>query len=697
MTIEFRLDGALLPYQTVRLTGGGGGVQGLPSAAWYCEPMTAGIVIDDVDGTLDIDGWHTFTVEESACTSAPRLFTGWITGKSISRGPYRIGAGRQWNCDIIDQNALFSFEVFRASSAKRPAETDVARMQFMIASAPMAFTPVADNGRFSTANPVNFGDADYVTQYPSEMVLSVAGTAGKNAYAYWDQAAREIAFHYDLVDANPACTLRISNVSTDIDSTTTFGPLIDAELVRSPEDVYTGILFGYRGGYAYGRRQATIDDLSPSEFSPTEFHRDLVYRSDRVGRLATAQALVASMLEAKANEQDTITVTVQLPATKVGLVDAGMKIDVKFSHLPGYEAFTSLAIIRRDYKPTDGHDALYDVRLELSNASAPRGPGGGDPGGFPPEPEPCDLAWVQSSNINVNSTNIEVILPFTPTIGNTVVLDFGMRTTGLIIDLGSAWTDLTGVIGFAPSAQDFAVQRFYKVWDADDVNPIPFDFDGSGGSGGDNNFLRCLATELSGAMTPFVTDTETTDVNYCAPPTMCGTVTVDSGTSVLLLGVASIARNVSSSNSFTPNGSATEAIDISQGSRVPMWLGYELTTGTGSGQSMSAQIVGCPGNAANGYGGILTAFVCTSGDPDAVCIESGQPSPEDEAVTPPTGDGTTTTFTTRCPFADETLHVKVDNLNQDAAVASYDGAAGTFTLGFAPVAGEQVTVNYLGR
>jgi hypothetical protein len=49
----------------------------------------------------------------------------------------------------------------------------------------------------------------------------------------------------------------------------------------------------------------------------------------------------------------------------------------------------------------------------------------------------------------------------------------------------------------------------------------------------------------------------------------------------------------------------------------------------------------------------------------------------------PTPDGSTTTFSTAVPFADGSLKVYVDRLHQSAAVTSYDGVAGTFTLGFA--------------
>ena len=66
-------------------------------------------------------------------------------------------------------------------------------------------------------------------------------------------------------------------------------------------------------------------------------------------------------------------------------------------------------------------------------------------------------------------------------------------------------------------------------------------------------------------------------------------------------------------------------------------------------------------------------------------------------VPTPTPDGTTTTFTTTYPFIDGSLEVFVDRLDQTPAVLSYDGAARTFTLGFAPQVGELVECNYQSR
>ncbi len=87
------------------------------------------------------------------------------------------------------------------------------------------------------------------------------------------------------------------------------------------------------------------------------------------------------------------------------------------------------------------------------------------------------------------------------------------------------------------------------------------------------------------------------------------------------------------------------------------------------------------------------ALICSGGSPVP-------PSPAQwtyDEIPTPAPDGVTTTFTLAFPFADGSLLVKVDRLDQTAALASYDGASGTFTLLFAPKVGELVEVTYQGR
>jgi hypothetical protein len=53
--------------------------------------------------------------------------------------------------------------------------------------------------------------------------------------------------------------------------------------------------------------------------------------------------------------------------------------------------------------------------------------------------------------------------------------------------------------------------------------------------------------------------------------------------------------------------------------------------------------------------------------------------------------------TTLWPFANGTLKVFVDDVEQTAKLVSQDGATGDFVLGFTPTPTEVVTVEYVGR
>lgn len=610
MSQEYRVDGTLLTNK-VRLTKGGlvNGVEGLPSSAWYGEPMTAGVIIDDEDAELDLVGWHTFTVDETACTSRPRIFTGWLTGRTVSRGPYKDGPKRIWDCDIIDQNALFSFEVFRASSAKRPAETDIVRAAWALASAPMAGTPVADNGRANfTDNPVNFSEADYVTQYPVELYTSIAGTAGKNFYAYWDDAAEEISLHYDLVGSNPLSSLAISNDIADTDSTT-FYPFLDGALSRSPEGVYTGILFGYKGSYVYARRQDTIDALSPTEFSPVNFLRDLVYRTDRVGLQATAEALVQDQLVAHSVEQDTITCMVQLPAFQVNLLHAGDSVDVTFTHLPGYETATPVDVIRRNVIPSPGRRDFYDVHLELSNSPSARGPAGGSGDDFP-HPEPGSHWWAATFSVAGDSF------------------------------------DYSGVTrdGFQPDTD-------YLFW-------LEIVEQAGVGTYGSNAGPQ----------------TDLADVGLNSPDLAIDTPEF-----------ANVSGNMSLSTTHPGGDTTVWSGTIHTNASVDPLDVFDMRATTADDDHSGDHIT------------FVSFWFDPVGDPDFEPIPPASGQQINNESPSPITDGTTTVFTTLWPYADGSLRVYVDNLNQTAAVTESDPATGEFTLAFAPTSTERIRVYYQAR
>src|SRR6185369_11815808 len=112
MTKVFKIDGNTLPDGAILMEGGRtslpGGIAGLPVAAWYCEPGIGTINVDDPDGDYDLQGWHTFTVDETESVGTERQWSGWLIGRRVTRGPYKDGPARVWEVDILEINGLFN-------------------------------------------------------------------------------------------------------------------------------------------------------------------------------------------------------------------------------------------------------------------------------------------------------------------------------------------------------------------------------------------------------------------------------------------------------------------------------------------------------------------------------------------------------------------------------------------------------------
>jgi hypothetical protein len=698
VTIEFRLDGSLLPYQTVRLVGEGG-VSGLPAAAWFCEPAIAGIQIEDQSNSsflaAHLQGWHVFTVDETAC-SKPRIFTGWIIGRRISRmrDSNRTTFTRVWDCDIIDQNALFSFQVFRANSAIRPAETDLARVAWAIASAPMATTPVHDDGRFNTTdNPGNLSETNFVRQYPIDLFSSCAGQTGKNVYAYWDDSAGNIGIHYDLLGVGPSATVQISNVESDItrDAAQTitgnvYYPLRDAELTRSPDDQYTGILLDYVGGAVYGENNTLIDDLSPTSLSPSTFKRDLMISSDRISRLATANAQLATQLDIHADEKDTIICTIRVPNTKVNLINAGDIATVRFSHIPGYETATPLAITRRNVVPTRGVHDSYDIRLEMRNWGV-RSPGGGDAGDTPQQGG-CDPQLVGSTELVQGSGTFVgsgMDIDWTPSSGDLNVIYILVRSAYDLTPTG--YTGIGSWQSDPSGTKSMQCRFFYRICDGTEGTHIAFT-----NTSGSNNFTYVNVsgwTDL-GSFHSLDTATETTSQN--ADPFLYASnliTGITPGSAGLMMSALMPSLNINDPWFPSPTGDTGPFVTTlgkpgeTGGSEAKGWLAaYPFPHAAPSGQT-AFSIEDTPAGGISRGSAYLVAWF------DGECTDTGIPPVGGVGIQREFiayGDGTTTAFNTHYAYLPGSLRVFVDAVEIVNGLTETDPVTGAFTLDFAPLA-----------
>jgi len=85
-----------------------------------------------------------------------------------------------------------------------------------------------------------------------------------------------------------------------------------------------------------------------------------------IGRASTALLAANRFLVAHSHERDRIVCTMRsVPAEFAGLVRAGQRISVQFSHEPGYETFVWMRIVACNPGPESDIGDLYDIDLEL--------------------------------------------------------------------------------------------------------------------------------------------------------------------------------------------------------------------------------------------------------------------------------------------------------------------------------------------
>jgi hypothetical protein len=177
---------------------------------------------------------------------------------------------------------------------------------------------------------------------------------------FWDPISAAVRLFFNNDSEHTAhCTLAISNVVADIDSTVTFAPDSVAKLTREPDQVYSDVCVEYFDGTKKLYRSR------PSTYA-TYVRRSTTIQRPYTKGLATATAQAEKFLDKHAVETDRITCTIRVPAASAGLVQAGQQISCKFSHLGApYTSFTWMRIVSCSPRPTDDTGYWYDVALEL--------------------------------------------------------------------------------------------------------------------------------------------------------------------------------------------------------------------------------------------------------------------------------------------------------------------------------------------
>lgn len=408
-----------LGNEVVRL----GDVQGFTEMAEHLQAGTCTVIFDDPDADVGhsgdaILGLQRFEIDETEAASGNRRLYSAIIGERRYRrradaptDSLRQGASREIEVQLHDLNFLVSKRIIPQSdrTAIRPRESVDERMAWILASDYMG--TVVDNGKVHS-NSTMLTKTDYRGQRAANVIgdCELGAGFGWNAFVYWDEAASEAALFFQNANTSTdyTSTLRLTNVFADADawtdpSATTF-IATDIELSRSPDQLGSHVFLPYRNGAVYRSRDATVDVYG---------HKDIAAPNANVSKRDRAREIADDFLFQHRNEEDRITLMVELPPSHVNLLRHGHRVQVKFQHLPGYEDWTWCRVTMRSPGQTKPTDDRYFVRLELS----PQEPGCSE------EPELVQWTYADADDVGVPGFDrIRFSLDADSTIGNLLVL-----------------------------------------------------------------------------------------------------------------------------------------------------------------------------------------------------------------------------------------------------------------------------------
>jgi hypothetical protein len=314
---------------------------------------------DDPDGSFHVVGWRRIHIyEDEEDPGLDLIYSGWVYEKNISRGSFHRTAGaRVWDVSLADFNSMLEMRVCTGNDWDRPAETDIERLQFLMTTNEMS--RILDDTYINTSGPKNMDAVNYEGQKVKDVIDDAAQTSGKNYFVISAHDAADRGLWYDFTGSTAySSTIRVSNVIADVDYDTTFFMSLDAVLTRDPSRVYSGGFLRYDGGDVY-----TEDFTTSGIFT----RRDAVYDAPNVKSSTKALARDLRYLADANTEEDRITCGLYLPRNRIGHIKAGQRMEIKATHLPGYESFGWARVLEKKMaEVSEGFDDAYFVTLVLS-------------------------------------------------------------------------------------------------------------------------------------------------------------------------------------------------------------------------------------------------------------------------------------------------------------------------------------------
>lgn len=582
------------------------------------------------------------------------IIDGWVGTHSYSRGSNVRG---RWikSLALTDDNALL--RGFRTLKWVRPAETTRARFLAFLA----AFVPLVTDTTNVTSTPAAVGNMPAKTYGPTEELLDELQQEIK------DLTGNTIFLEKRRAHCHPATEGALAGLSiTDVnpDYVTSFDP-IDAARTTDPHDLGNDLVVKGPKGRV---RVTDATSLARHDVDGLKHQR---YAEISEGN-ARAQATV--MLNNMRYERTTYECEIgPLTAAQVDLIPVGSLINVTSQVMGLVSSTQRIAALTLRYRHPGKWMASIEMGFPVRNRVKP-------PRTVPPTLpyQPQDDAPVQVQAKTKANTSLDsgITLDATPTEGNLLVAVVGWRATTGAPSILTGFTQVGSTVAVAAADCVYLAYRIVQAGDTATFSHVTT-------SGKEHTIVL---SEWSGTWASPL-DVSATATGGGVAPTV--SITPTPGRSGVVIGGAINVNTNTPQDSNYVAGAGYALIgqaNVPSGHPVTGAVSKTVASTSGSYSPNMTATSGFPGDGSLSSWGIIAAVFEQQDNPPA----TGQWV--DETVTMVGASGIT-----RFPFADGSLTVKVDLLDQTAAVTAQDGAAGSFTLGFTPKAGEVVTVRYQGR
>jgi hypothetical protein len=356
---HFRDDGGDLVEFTSRVQLGFSehpGTDGLVMNAEEGSVGTSQLRVEDPNGDWDFPKGHRLViVTEDECAGddyGTAVYVGYTAARTFERDLNRTGAARIITMDLVDINSVFERRIMAGAENNRPAETDVERITWLMTTNEAAL--IDDYLYFSTDDPVDMDAVDYRGQGFRQVLDDCSLQSGKNWFL-WRHDQEHSLWYGPRGTTDFSSSIKISNVLADIDNATVFAPSITSKLTRDPSRVYSGIYRTYASSFLY-----TQNDETAATFA----RRDTFESSPNVK--TKAKALVRNIRELSdiSTEEDVISTAIIVPRAQANDVVAGQRMQVKYTHFDGYEAYVWMRVLNRTVREV-GKDQI-ELSMELT-------------------------------------------------------------------------------------------------------------------------------------------------------------------------------------------------------------------------------------------------------------------------------------------------------------------------------------------